>query len=32
MSNDTYEEGLNKTAANFAALTPLIFIERAASV
>src|SRR5471030_3338253 len=32
MSNDMYEEGLNKTAANFAALTPLTFIERAASV
>ena len=32
MSNDMYEEGLNKTAANFAALTPLTFIERAATV
>src|SRR5260370_40714678 len=32
MSNDMYEEGLSKTAANFAALTPLTFIERAASV
>ena len=32
MSNDMYEEGLNKTAANFAALTPLSFIERAAAV
>jgi fatty-acyl-CoA synthase len=27
-----YEEGLGKNAANFAALTPLSFIERAASV
>src|SRR5471030_3205313 len=27
-----YEEGLNKTPANFAALTPLTFIERAALV
>ena len=27
-----YEQGLDKNAANFAALTPLNFIERAASV
>ena len=32
MSNGMYEEGLDKNAANFAALTPLTFIERAASV
>lgn len=32
MSTDMYEAGLDKNAANFAALTPLTFIERAASV
>ncbi|SAK46901.1 acyl-CoA synthetase [Caballeronia catudaia] len=32
MSASMYDEGLPKTAANFAALTPLNFIERAASV
>jgi fatty-acyl-CoA synthase len=32
MSSAKYEEGLDKNAANFAALTPLGFIERAASV
>ncbi len=32
MSANMYDEGLPKTAANFAALTPLTFIERAASV
>ena len=32
MTAGMYEEGLSKTAANFAALTPLNFIERAASV
>ncbi|CDY77671.1 3-methylmercaptopropionyl-CoA ligase (DmdB) [Caballeronia glathei] len=32
MNGTMYEEGLDKTAANFAALTPLTFIERAAAV
>ncbi|WP_244850520.1 acyl-CoA synthetase [Caballeronia sp. SL2Y3] len=32
MNAGKYDEGLPKTAANFAALTPLTFIERAASV
>ncbi|PMS17255.1 acyl-CoA synthetase [Trinickia dabaoshanensis] len=32
MSTHMYEAGLDKNAANFAALTPLTFIERAASV
>jgi fatty-acyl-CoA synthase len=32
MTASMYDEGLPKTAANFAALTPLNFIERAASV
>jgi len=32
MSTDMYEAGLGKNAANFTALTPLMFIERAASV
>jgi fatty-acyl-CoA synthase len=32
MTASIYDEGLPKTAANFAALTPLLFIERAASV
>ncbi|VXC98171.1 putative AMP-dependent synthetase/ligase [Burkholderia sp. 8Y] len=32
MTANKYDEGLPKTAANFAALTPLTFIERAASV
>ncbi|SAL60938.1 acyl-CoA synthetase [Caballeronia humi] len=32
MNTGMYEEGLDKTAANFAVLTPLTFIERAASV
>ncbi|SAL27518.1 acyl-CoA synthetase [Caballeronia arvi] len=32
MSASMYDEGLPKTTANFAALTPLNFIERAASV
>ena len=32
MSTHMYETGLDKSAANFAALTPLSFIERAASV
>ncbi|SPB15508.1 acyl-CoA synthetase [Caballeronia novacaledonica] len=32
MTANMYDEGLPKTAANFAALTPLKFIERAASV
>ncbi|MGN6669605.1 MAG: acyl-CoA synthetase [Trinickia sp.] len=32
MSTSMYEAGLDKNAANFAALTPLMFIERAASV
>ncbi|MDE1180789.1 acyl-CoA synthetase [Paraburkholderia sp.] len=32
MSTRLYDEGLGKTAANFAALTPLMFIERTASV
>ncbi|KIG10666.1 acyl-CoA synthetase [Caballeronia concitans] len=32
MTAHMYDEGLPKTAANFAALTPLTFIERAASV
>ncbi|RDU97662.1 acyl-CoA synthetase [Trinickia dinghuensis] len=32
MSTQMYEAGLEKNAANFAALTPLTFIERAASV
>ncbi|MDR5760128.1 acyl-CoA synthetase [Caballeronia sp. LZ035] len=32
MSTGMYEEGLPKTAANYAVLTPLSFIERAASV
>ena len=32
MSTHMYEAGLDKSAANFAALTPLSFIERAASV
>jgi fatty-acyl-CoA synthase len=32
MSSAMYEEGLEKNAANFAALTPLSFIERAAAV
>ncbi|WP_206957081.1 acyl-CoA synthetase [Trinickia acidisoli] len=32
MSTHMYEAGLGKNAANFAALTPLMFIERAASV
>ncbi|SAK44162.1 acyl-CoA synthetase [Caballeronia pedi] len=32
MTAGMYEEGLSKTTANFAALTPLNFIERAASV
>jgi fatty-acyl-CoA synthase len=32
MSKGMYEEGLEKTAANFTVLTPLTFIERAASV
>lgn len=32
MTAGMYDDGLPKTAANFAALTPLNFIERAASV
>ena len=32
MNGTMYEEGLDKTTANFAALTPLTFIERAAAV
>jgi fatty-acyl-CoA synthase len=32
MTAGMYDDGLPKTAANFAALTPLMFIERAASV
>ncbi|SAK51740.1 acyl-CoA synthetase [Caballeronia temeraria] len=32
MTADMYDDGLPKTAANFAQLTPLKFIERAASV
>ncbi|WP_250474846.1 acyl-CoA synthetase [Caballeronia sp. GAFFF1] len=32
MNAGKYDEGLPRTAANFAALTPLTFIERAASV
>lgn len=32
MNAGKYDEGLPKTAANYAALTPLTFIERAASV
>ncbi|SAK43953.1 acyl-CoA synthetase [Caballeronia arationis] len=32
MSTGMYEAGLDKTAANFAALTPLTFIERTAAV
>ena len=32
MSTHMYETGLDKSAANFAALTPLSFIERAATV
>ena len=32
MSTDRFEAGLGKTAANYSALTPLSFIERAASV
>ncbi|MDR5753436.1 MULTISPECIES: acyl-CoA synthetase [unclassified Caballeronia] len=32
MSTGMYETGLDKTAANFAALTPLTFIERTAAV
>jgi fatty-acyl-CoA synthase len=32
MTPGMYDDGLPKTAANFAALTPLMFIERAASV
>ena len=32
MSTDMYEAGLGKNAANFTALTPLMFIERAATV
>jgi len=32
MNGTMYEESLDKTAANFAALTPLTFIERAAAV
>lgn len=32
MSTEMYEAGLDKNPANFAALTPLTFIERAASV
>ncbi|WP_321800328.1 acyl-CoA synthetase [Caballeronia sp. J97] len=32
MTASMYDDGLPKTAANFAALTPLMFIERAASV
>jgi len=32
MSADMYEAGLGKNAANYTALTPLLFIERAASV
>jgi fatty-acyl-CoA synthase len=32
MSTGMYEAGLDKNAANFAALTPLTFIERAATV
>lgn len=32
MSTHMYEAGLDKSAANFAALTPLSFIERAATV
>ncbi len=32
MTASMYDDGLPKTAANYAALTPLMFIERAASV
>ncbi|SAK50630.1 acyl-CoA synthetase [Caballeronia fortuita] len=32
MTASMYDDGLPKTAANFAALTPLMFIERAATV
>lgn len=32
MNGTMYEEGLDKTTANFTALTPLTFIERAAAV
>jgi fatty-acyl-CoA synthase len=32
MSTDMYEAGLGKNAANYTTLTPLMFIERAASV
>ena len=32
MTAHMYDEGLPKTVANFVALTPLTFIERAASV
>ena len=31
-SNNKYEQGLGKNAANFTALTPLSFIERTARV